>query len=667
MNSQVIARLDSFTVNESSTTTFKVQSNDDTCTNVSGSIVRMNLPPLNGLATRSADFKNFSYVPNANFYGMDSFKYTLVGCISTDSSIAWVHIKVLAVNQPPKAFNDTVYINEDKTAVIDVQNNDSDRESPVLATLLDILPKHGTAYVLPGFDSIKYIPNANFNGRDSFKYSISDDATGSSGLTASAWVHIFIKPVYDTFLLNTSFTQVSVLEDSTICIDIAPFVKEIDTVNLWSISILNASKNGRDSIKSRTMICYKPNPDFNGNDSIVINICDTNNVCKPFKIKITVTPVDDIIIAIVDTVYLQVNQKITFKPTVNDINIDNHLLVLSLVTNTVHGTTSIILDSINYIPSLNYIGVDSQIYKISVTGKSIESSAKIYYIILDSTTSPIATADFYYVNIRKTKNLNVLINDTIKNPPYSIKFISTPTRVKASLHNNGFWITVTGDSTISLDTFYYEVCNKFKLCDTALVIIKTIDSTGTYFNSNDTAYLISGIDYRGSVKGYKNNMTRSLNYSILNNGTKPVTIDSLGIWTYNYPLGYEGFDSFFIEICDYSNPVLCDTILQYVKVTKSEDSLFSISNSLSPNSDGLNDYLYINNVNLAKNNNLKVFNRWGDIVLDKNDYNNDWYGTNEKTGVNFGTVLADGIYFYVFQYNNKGNLSTKSGYINLKR
>jgi len=64
-------------------------------------------------------------------------------------------------------------------------------------------------------------------------------------------------------------------------------------------------------------------------------------------------------------------------------------------------------------------------------------------------------------------------------------------------------------------------------------------------------------------------------------------------------------------------------------------------NSFSPNGDGANDSFFIGNLSLYPNNTLDIYNRYGQKVLTKNPYNNDWNGTY------FGTELPSGTYFYI--------------------
>ncbi len=80
----------------------------------------------------------------------------------------------------------------------------------------------------------------------------------------------------------------------------------------------------------------------------------------------------------------------------------------------------------------------------------------------------------------------------------------------------------------------------------------------------------------------------------------------------------------------------------YKSIMVIEDSLV-FPNFITPNGDGINDYLYIKNLENVKDNKLLVFNRWGKKVYEKEHYNPDldrWDGKG----------LADGTYFYILTY-----------------
>lgn len=79
---------------------------------------------------------------------------------------------------------------------------------------------------------------------------------------------------------------------------------------------------------------------------------------------------------------------------------------------------------------------------------------------------------------------------------------------------------------------------------------------------------------------------------------------------------------------------------------------------LSPNGDTYNDTYYIPGAYLCRGSLFKVFNRWGNLVYEKDNYDNDWYGQTTD-----GDVLADGTYFVIFEGCDK-KLST---YVDLRR
>ena len=68
-----------------------------------------------------------------------------------------------------------------------------------------------------------------------------------------------------------------------------------------------------------------------------------------------------------------------------------------------------------------------------------------------------------------------------------------------------------------------------------------------------------------------------------------------------------------------------------------------VYNALSPNNDGLNDRLILEG-SITCRKNIKIYNRWGQLVYEKVDYQNDWSG-NSFTG----EQLAEGTYFLVIE------------------
>jgi gliding motility-associated-like protein len=71
---------------------------------------------------------------------------------------------------------------------------------------------------------------------------------------------------------------------------------------------------------------------------------------------------------------------------------------------------------------------------------------------------------------------------------------------------------------------------------------------------------------------------------------------------------------------------------------------------ISPNGDGQNDYWVLKDIEQYPNNELYIYNRWGQLVYNKNGYDNTWTGNN-----NDGKPLPTGAYYYVARLNNDAN------------
>lgn len=98
-------------------------------------------------------------------------------------------------------------------------------------------------------------------------------------------------------------------------------------------------------------------------------------------------------------------------------------------------------------------------------------------------------------------------------------------------------------------------------------------------------------------------------------------------------------------------------------ITLTEPYELELPNGISPNGDGFNDGLIIRGIELFPNNELIVFNRWGNIVYRENNYRNTtpWEGVNQS-----GVFLPDGTYFVVVQISGNESKELK-GYLELRR
>ena len=79
-------------------------------------------------------------------------------------------------------------------------------------------------------------------------------------------------------------------------------------------------------------------------------------------------------------------------------------------------------------------------------------------------------------------------------------------------------------------------------------------------------------------------------------------------------------------------------------------------NVITPNGDGLNDVFEVGGLNLYRNSQIEIFDRWGNRVYESNDYTNDWDGDD----------LPEGTYYFVLKVDDP-NQTVHKGVITLLR
>lgn len=121
--------------------------------------------------------------------------------------------------------------------------------------------------------------------------------------------------------------------------------------------------------------------------------------------------------------------------------------------------------------------------------------------------------------------------------------------------------------------------------------------------------------------------------------------------------------------------VLNRTVSSIQNINDSEMAVFNIAgadldiilpdgvivwNALSPNGDGKNDYLFIEQIDQLPNNTLKIYNRWGAEIFSTSNY--DTVG-NVFRGYAKGQdrFLPSGTYFYVLSYDSSQGRVDKGG------
>ena len=175
---------------------------------------------------------------------------------------------------------------------------------------------------------IKYIPNDNYYGDDSFRLTCSD-GYGSMG---NIDYNITIYPINDIPHVEME-TNIIINEDSSYQGKI--IIDEYDNENV-TISILEDAEHGEVSIDNN-ILTYTPNPNFAGNDNIVLTFTDESNTSVTKNIKIIVNNIDDPATISGDK-NISSNENSTISGTLNLTDIDSNTTFLNQSINGNYGS-----------------------------------------------------------------------------------------------------------------------------------------------------------------------------------------------------------------------------------------------------------------------------------------------------------------------------------------
>lgn len=242
----------------------------------------------NGSILLNAD-GSFEYTPDADFYGSDSFTY-MANDGTVNSNLVTVNITINPVNDAPVAMDDTYTTDEDTPLNIisaGVLTNDSDVEGNSITAQVVNSTSNGSLSLNPD-GSFNYVPDANFNGSDSFTYVANDGMESSTEAT----VTIVVNPVNDAPVAENLWLEVDENVEEYICIN----ASDIDNDLLVIGNITTPVFGTTDSIMT-DQLCfrYKPKQNQTGPDSFQVEICD-NDTCIVITVDLEVIPPRDLLI-----------------------------------------------------------------------------------------------------------------------------------------------------------------------------------------------------------------------------------------------------------------------------------------------------------------------------------------------------------------------------------
>lgn len=207
------------------------------------------------------------------------------------NSIALPNFTVVCLQQAATLVDDLVTTNEDESVIVDIFSNDSDL--PSTGNLTTTNPANGTVNIDtngtpndPTDDIVTYIPNPDYNGPDSFDYTVCNTV----GDCSTATVTVDVLPILDVF-----DDSIATTEDTAVDIDILANDNDLPIIGTLTLTnpadgIVTIENNGTPNNPSDDSVSYVPNTGFIGTDTFTYTLCDNSGNCDTATVTIVVNP-----------------------------------------------------------------------------------------------------------------------------------------------------------------------------------------------------------------------------------------------------------------------------------------------------------------------------------------------------------------------------------------
>ena len=281
-----------------------------------------------------------------------------------------------------------------------ISSNDADGDMLSVTTTPIAAPSNGLL-ALNSDGTFTYTPDANFNGTDAFTYEISD---GNGGV-AQATVMIDVVPVNDaptvpgaSITLNEDVPYAATLGVDDLLINSVDIDGDTLTVSSTPVS---GPTNGVLILSGIGTFTYTPDADFNGSDSFVYQIVDSNGGSAQALVTINIAPINDAPVTLDDALNAQPN---TFglidgaALMANDTDVDGDALTLVSLTQPPSGFVALNPDgTIVYIPSGGFVGVDSFTYTVSDPSGAQATGLVVIQVSIDEDDSDVLAEEMAVV------------------------------------------------------------------------------------------------------------------------------------------------------------------------------------------------------------------------------------------------------------------------------
>lgn len=353
VNHPPVANPDSARTNAGTAVTIDVLSNDTDPDNDTLSISGFDLRSANGGTVSKAGGSKLIYTPKPNFYGQDSFHYT----VSDGRGASATGTVTVLVNGLPKAVNDNATVEPGAAVNIDVLKNDSDPDGDTLSiAAFDSESAHGGTIAKTGAGTLTYTAASGFSGLDTFHYTVSD---GRASATATVTVVVNTPPVAVDDKVVTE-------RDTPVTIPVLANDHDPDGNTITVTAVGNPSKDGATVvINDDGTVTYSPPKDATGTDTFTYTITDSLGAQATATVSVLINTQP---IALDDSAGTTTDTPITIYVLANDHDPDGDPFHITKVESPTKAGGSVAINNgstVTYTPPKGFVGPDNFTYTIA--------------------------------------------------------------------------------------------------------------------------------------------------------------------------------------------------------------------------------------------------------------------------------------------------------------
>ncbi len=288
VNDAPVANSDSGSVNEGNSVVLNLRNNDSDAESANNTLTITNLTSAtNGTVVNNND-GTVTYTHNGSETSFDSFTYTVSDGALT-STPASVSVTISPVNDAPIANNDSGFVNQGSSVVLNLRNNDSDAESATNTLTITNLTSATNGTVVNNNDgSVTYTHDGSQTSLDTFTYTVSDGVLTST----PASVSVTITSVNTAPIANNDSGIVN--EGNSLVLNLRNNDSDAESAtNTLIITNLTPATYGSVVNNNDGTVTYTHNGSETTLDAFTYTVSDGTLTSAPANVSVTITPVND--------------------------------------------------------------------------------------------------------------------------------------------------------------------------------------------------------------------------------------------------------------------------------------------------------------------------------------------------------------------------------------